>query len=116
MLALSRLLGLKERSQIEMTTVEMAACNEAMIDILDKLPEDLWIIAQRVNGPVGRRSGHIMEIYVSGTHGCGVAGAARALGIAYTSVEMNGFWEQSFELDGVKVYQLTDAGEQGRLS
>ncbi len=99
-----------------MTTVEMAACNEAMIDILDKLPEDLWIIAQRVNGPVGRRSGHIMEIYVSGTHGCGVAGAARALGIAYTSVEMNGFWEQSFELDGVKVYQLTDAGEQGRLS
>jgi hypothetical protein len=35
-----------------MTTVEMAACNEAMIDILDKLPEDLWIIAQRVNAPV----------------------------------------------------------------
>lgn len=52
MLALSRLLGPKERSQIEMTTVEMAACNEAMIDILDKLPEDLWIIAQRVNAPV----------------------------------------------------------------
>ena len=52
-----------------------------------------------------------MEIYVSGTHGCGVAGAARALGIAYTSVETNGFWEQSFVLDGVKVYQLADAGE-----
>ena len=111
MLVLSCLLRPEERSQIEMTTVEMAACNEAMIDILDKLPEDLWIIAQRVNAPVGRRSGHIMEIYVSGTHGCGVAGAARALGIAYTSVETNGFWEQSFVLDGVKVYQLADAGE-----
>lgn len=35
-----------------MTTIEMAACNEAMIDVLDKLPEDLWIIAQRIRAPL----------------------------------------------------------------
>ena len=51
MLVLSCLLRPEERSQIEMTTVEMAACNEAMIDILDKLPEDLWIIAQESMRP-----------------------------------------------------------------
>lgn len=99
-----------------MTTAEAAACNEAMNDVLGKLPKDLWVIDQRVRTPMGRRSGHTMEIHVSGTHGCGVAGAARALGIAYMSVETNGFWEQSFVLDGVKVFQLTDADEQGRLS
>ena len=94
-----------------MTPIEAAACNEAMTDVLGKLPEDLWIIDQKVKAPVGRQNGHIMEIYVSGTLGCGVAGAARALGISCTSVETNGFWEQYFLLDGVKVYQLADAGE-----
>ena len=93
-----------------MTTAEVSACNEAIIDVLDKLPKDLWILSQEIRAPSGRRS-RTMEVYVSGARGCGVAGAARALGIAYTSVETNGFWEQSFVLDGVKVFQLTDAGE-----
>lgn len=94
-----------------MTTIEMAACNEAMIDVMDKLPEDLWIIAQRIQAPVGRRNGHTMEIYVSGAHGCGVDGAARALGVEYTSMWKDGFLERSFELDGVKVFQLNAADE-----
>lgn len=94
-----------------MTTIEMAACNEAMINVLDKLPEDLWIIAQRIQAPVDRRNGHTMEIYVSSTHGCGVDGAVRALGIEYTSMWRDGFLERSFELDGVKVFQLTAADE-----
>jgi len=93
-----------------MTTAEVAACNEAMNDVLDKLPEDLWILSQGIRSPIGRRS-RTMEVHVSGTRGCGVAGAARALGIAYTSMEKDGFVEQSFELDGVKVFQLIDAGE-----
>lgn len=94
-----------------MTPIEAAACNEAMMDVMDKLPGDLWIIDQKITTPGVCRSGHAMEIYVSSTHGCGVPGAARALGIEYTSVEQGGFWEQSFELDGVKVFQLTDADE-----
>lgn len=94
-----------------MTPIEMAACNEAMIDVMGKLPEDLWIIAQRIQAPVGRRNGHIMEIYVSGTHGCGVDGAARALGVEYMSMWKDGFLERSFELDGVKVFQLTAVDE-----
>ena len=94
-----------------MTPIEMAACNKAMMDVMDKLPGDLWILNQRIKAPVGHRNSHTMEIYVSGTHGCGVAGAARALGIEYTSVEQGGFWEQSFELDGVKVFQLVAADE-----
>lgn len=94
-----------------MTPIEMAACNEAMIDVMNKLPEDLGIIAQRIQGPVGRRNGRTMEIYVSGTHGCGVDGAARALGIEYTSMWRDDFLERSFELDGVKVFQLTAADE-----
>lgn len=94
-----------------MTPIEMAARNEAMTDVMGKLPGDLWIINQRIKAPVGRRSGHTMEIYVSRTLGCGVPGAARALGIEYTSVEQGGFWEQSFELDGVKVFQLAAADE-----
>lgn len=93
-----------------MTPIEMAACNEAMIDVMNKLPEDLWIIDQKIKAPMGR-NGHIMEIYVSGTHGCGVDGAARALGIEYTSMWRDGFLERSFELDGVKVFQLTAADE-----
>lgn len=52
-----------------------------------------------------------MEIYVSGTHGCGVDGAARALEIEYTSMWKDGFLERSFELDGVKVFQLTAVDE-----
>lgn len=94
-----------------MTVIEMAACNEAMINVLDKLPEDLWIIAQRIQAPVSSRNGHTMEIYVSGTHGCGVDGAARALGIEYTSMWQDRFLERSFELDGVKVFQLNAADE-----
>ena len=94
-----------------MTPIEMAACNEAMMDVMGKLPGDLWIIDQKITTPGICRSGHTMEIYVSSTLGCGVPGAARALGIKYTSVEQGGFWEQSFELDGVKVFQLADADE-----
>ena len=36
-----------------MTPIEMRACNEAMIDVIGRLPEDLWIIAQRIQAPVG---------------------------------------------------------------
>lgn len=74
-----------------MTPIEMAACNEAMIDVIGKLPEGLWIIDQKIKAPMGR-NGRIMEIYVSGTHGCGVDGAARALGIEYTSCGRMDFW------------------------
>lgn len=95
-----------------MTPIEVAACNEAMIDVIGRLPEDLWIIGQTIKAPAGRRNGHIMEIYVSGTHGCGVDGAARALGIEYTSMWKDGFLERSFELDGVKVFQLTVVDEE----
>lgn len=94
-----------------MTAIEMAACNEAMINVMGKLPEDLWILAQRIQTPVGRRNGRTMEIYVSGTLGCGVEGAARALGVEYASMWRGGILERSFEIDGVKVFQLTDAGE-----
>lgn len=94
-----------------MTPIEAAARNEAMMDVMDKLPGDLWIIDQKITTPGVYRNGHTMEIYVSGTHGCGVAGAARALGIEYTSVPQGGFWEQSFELNGVKVFQLAAADE-----
>lgn len=94
-----------------MTPIEAAARNEAMMDVMDKLPGDLWIIGQKITTPGVCRNGHTMEIYVSGTHGCGVAGAARALGIEYTPVPQGGFWEQSFELDGVKVFQLAAADE-----
>lgn len=93
-----------------MTPIEMAACNEAMIDVIGRLPEDLWIIDQKIKAPMGR-NGRIMEIYVSGTHGCGVDGAARALGVEYMSMWKDGFLERSFELDGVKVFQLTAVDE-----
>ena len=94
-----------------MTPIEMAACNKAMTDVMGKLPGTLWIIDQKIETPGVCRNGHTREIYVSGTHGCGVPGAARVLGIEYTSVEQGGFLEQSFELDGVKVFQLVAADE-----
>lgn len=80
-----------------MTPIEAAACNEAMTDVMGKLPGDLWIIDQKITTPSICRSGHTMEIYVSSTLGCGVPGAARALGIKYTS----------------KVFQLAAADEEG---
>ena len=94
-----------------MTPIEAAACYEAMSDVMGMLPGDIWIIDKKITTPSICRSGHTMEIYVSSTLGCGVPGAARALGIEYTSVEQGGFWEQSFELDGVKVFQLVVVDE-----
>lgn len=91
-----------------MTPIEMAACNEAMADVMGKLPGDLWIVDQKITALHDRLT---MEVFVHNTLGCGVAGAARVLGIEYTSVEQGGFWEQSFELDGVKVFQLAAADE-----
>ncbi len=89
-----------------MTTAEVAACSRTMTDVIDKLPKDLFIIDQTISMfpyPC------TMNVFVSETTGCGVIGAAQMLGIAYTSVEKDGFWEQYFLLDGVKVFQQTDA-------
>lgn len=91
-----------------MTKIEMLACQEALMEALDKLPDDLWVLDTRVKGSRGRT---VLEVYASGVLGCGVPAAARALGIPCIAERKNGFLEESFVLDGVKVFQLTDAGE-----